>query len=38
MTQLGAPEPIPAVGFSVWVETLTQMGRQPEVAATGSAS
>src|ERR1700704_3053128 len=33
MTQLGAPSPIPAVGFSVWVETLTELGRQP--AATG---
>jgi ATP phosphoribosyltransferase regulatory subunit len=29
MTQLGAPTPIPAVGFSVWVETLTQAGRKP---------
>jgi len=29
MTQLGAPAPIPAVGFSVWVETLTQAGRKP---------
>jgi len=28
MTQLGARNPIPAVGFSVWVETLTQVGRQ----------
>src|SRR5256884_7351703 len=28
MTQLGAPSPIPAVGFSFWVETLTQVGRQ----------
>ena len=27
MTQLGAPSPIPAVGFSVWVEALTQLGR-----------
>ena len=26
MTQLGSPTPIPAVGFSVWVETLTQAG------------
>jgi ATP phosphoribosyltransferase regulatory subunit len=26
MTQLGASTPIPAVGFSVWVETLTQLG------------
>jgi ATP phosphoribosyltransferase regulatory subunit len=29
MTQLGAPNPIPAVGFSIWVETLTQLGRTP---------
>ncbi len=27
MSQLGAPTPIPAVGFSVWVEALTQLGR-----------
>jgi len=33
MTQLGAATPIPAVGFSVWVETLTQIGN-----ARGSAS
>src|SRR6478752_99604 len=25
MTRLGAPEPIPAVGFSVWVEALTRI-------------
>src|ERR1700688_2583939 len=36
MSQLGAPAPIPAVGFSVWVETLTQAGRKPN--ASGSAS
>jgi ATP phosphoribosyltransferase regulatory subunit len=36
MTQLGAPSPIPAVGFSVWVEALTQIGRKP--AAGGGAS
>jgi ATP phosphoribosyltransferase regulatory subunit len=34
MTQLGAPMPIPAVGFSIWIEALTQMGRKP--AAAGS--
>jgi ATP phosphoribosyltransferase regulatory subunit len=34
MTQLGAKTPIPAVGFSVWVETLTQLGGKP--AASGS--
>jgi ATP phosphoribosyltransferase regulatory subunit len=39
MTQLGAPAPIPAVGFSVWVETLTQMGRKPAIRnSSGSAS
>jgi ATP phosphoribosyltransferase regulatory subunit len=29
MTQLGAPSPIPAVGFSIWVEALTKIGRAP---------
>src|SRR3954452_6906166 len=33
MTQLGAATPIPAVGFSVWIETLTQLGKP-----SGSAS
>jgi ATP phosphoribosyltransferase regulatory subunit len=27
MTQLGSATPIPAVGFSVWVEALTQLRR-----------
>ena len=27
MTQLGSATPIPAVGFSIWVECLTQAGR-----------
>jgi ATP phosphoribosyltransferase regulatory subunit len=27
MTQLGSATPIPAVGFSVWIETLTQLGK-----------
>jgi ATP phosphoribosyltransferase regulatory subunit len=27
MTQLGAQTPIPAVGFSIWVEALTALGR-----------
>src|SRR6202007_3002883 len=27
MTQLGAATPIPAVGFSIWVEALTRLGR-----------
>jgi ATP phosphoribosyltransferase regulatory subunit len=39
MTQLGASTPIPAVGFSVWVETLTQVGRRPAATdSSGSAS
>jgi ATP phosphoribosyltransferase regulatory subunit len=36
MTQLGSATPIPAVGFSIWVECLTQAGRKP--AASGAAS
>lgn len=36
MTQLGAPEPIPAVGFSIWIEALTKSGTATSVA--GSAS
>jgi ATP phosphoribosyltransferase regulatory subunit len=36
MTQLGSATPIPAVGFSVWAETLTQLGRKP--ATGGSVS
>ena len=27
MTQLGSATPIPAVGFSVWIEALTQLGQ-----------
>ena len=34
MTQLGATTPIPAVGFSIWIETLTGIGRKP--AASGN--
>jgi ATP phosphoribosyltransferase regulatory subunit len=37
MSQLGAAAPIPAVGFSVWVETLTKFGRKP-AGATSSGS
>jgi ATP phosphoribosyltransferase regulatory subunit len=36
MTQLGSAAPIPAVGFSVWVEALTELGYKP--ATRGSAS
>jgi ATP phosphoribosyltransferase regulatory subunit len=30
MTQLGAATPIPAVGFSIWVEAMTKIGRAAE--------
>ena len=36
MTQLGSATPIPAVGFSIWVECLTEAGGKP--AAGGSAA
>ena len=35
MTQLGSAAPIPAVGFSVWIEALTQLGKP---ARSGSAA
>ena len=39
MTQLGSAVPIPAVGFSVWVETLTQLGHKAAAGKIkGSAS
>jgi ATP phosphoribosyltransferase regulatory subunit len=34
MTQLGSKTPIPAVGFAVWVETLTQLGGKPGAGRT----
>jgi ATP phosphoribosyltransferase regulatory subunit len=39
MTQLGAATPIPAVGFSVWIEALTQLGEPvaPATLVQGSA-
>lgn len=36
MSQLGAREPIPAVGFSIWIEALTQSS--PATSFAGSAS
>ena len=33
LTQLGSADPIPAVGFSVWIETLAQHAALPERAA-----
>jgi ATP phosphoribosyltransferase regulatory subunit len=39
MSQLGASTAIPAVGFSVWIETLTQVGRRPAASGlSGSAT
>src|SRR6266702_936862 len=38
MTQLGAATPIPAVGFSVWIETLTQVARQRAVRNSGGSA
>jgi ATP phosphoribosyltransferase regulatory subunit len=39
MTRLGSSVPIPAVGFSVWVEALTQVGCVPAACSVnGSAS
>ena len=38
MTQLGSRTPIPAVGFSVWVETLTQLGDKPAKGRTGGSA
>ena len=36
MTRLGAAEPIPAVGFSIWVETLMALGGKPAASGGGS--
>jgi ATP phosphoribosyltransferase regulatory subunit len=36
MTRLGSKTPIPAVGFSVWVETLTQLGVKPSIGGSSS--
>jgi ATP phosphoribosyltransferase regulatory subunit len=35
MTQLGAATPIPAVGFSVWVEALTKIGQARKLSNGG---
>jgi ATP phosphoribosyltransferase regulatory subunit len=38
MTQLGSAAPIPAVGFSIWIEALALVGRKPAPGAlNGSA-
>ncbi len=38
MTQLGSAVPIPAVGFSIWVESLTQAGRKGAASGSGPAT
>jgi ATP phosphoribosyltransferase regulatory subunit len=38
MTQLGAASPIPAVGFSIWIEALTRAGQPFASRSAGSAS
>ncbi len=38
LTQLGADAPIPAVGFSIWLEALTQAGTEPAGKPGRSAS
>jgi ATP phosphoribosyltransferase regulatory subunit len=38
MTQLGATAPIPAVGFSIWIEALTQASKPAAAALRGSVS
>jgi ATP phosphoribosyltransferase regulatory subunit len=38
MTQLGAPTPIAAVGFSVWIEALTKLGRDPAVGGSSRSA
>src|SRR6202035_2399881 len=38
MTQLGAAAAIPAVGFSIWVEALTQLGRTPAAGISGGSA
>jgi ATP phosphoribosyltransferase regulatory subunit len=38
MTQLGSKTPIPAVGFSVWVETLTQLGGKLSASRIGGSA
>lgn len=36
--QLGSAEPIPAVGFSIWIEALTQVRADAATGRTGSAA
>jgi ATP phosphoribosyltransferase regulatory subunit len=38
MSQLGAPNPIPAVGFSVWVEALTKVERNSRAGASNRSA
>ena len=38
MTRLGSRTPIPAVGFSVWVETLTRLGGRSSASRSGGSA
>ncbi|WP_439922896.1 ATP phosphoribosyltransferase regulatory subunit [Nitrobacter sp. JJSN] len=38
MTQLGAAAPIPAVGFSIWIEALTQVGGNASASGISESS
>jgi ATP phosphoribosyltransferase regulatory subunit len=38
MTQLGSKTPIPAVGFSVWIETLIEAGGKPAAGPPGGGA
>jgi ATP phosphoribosyltransferase regulatory subunit len=38
MTQLGSKAPIPAVGFSVWIETLIRAGGNPAAGLPGGGA
>jgi ATP phosphoribosyltransferase regulatory subunit len=38
MSQLGSATPIPAVGFSIWVECLTQVARKLDAAGSGRSA
>ncbi|MEH6949876.1 ATP phosphoribosyltransferase regulatory subunit [Nitrobacter sp. NHB1] len=38
MTQLGAATPIPAVGFSIWIEALTRFADEASASRTGGSA
>jgi ATP phosphoribosyltransferase regulatory subunit len=38
MTRLGAAAPIPAVGFSIWIEALTRFAGAPSASRIGGST